>query len=197
MFRAELNLFEYFLMTENNNREEPFNTKALKNGDAELFGEMYRFYYAKLCYYAYSFVYDKDASKDIVHDVFSNIWIKRNKLQQIESLKFYLYRAVKNKSLDYLKHSGLNKLSISDYEQEGIAGNQNVEREYEHAELAGIIKKLLDELPPKCREVFVLVKFQGFKYAEAAELLGISSNTVENHIVKAFNFLRGKLSSSI
>ena len=161
---------------------------------AETFERIYRLYYVKLCYYAYSFVHDKDNAKDIVHDVFFALWQKRDELEQIMSISVYLYRAVKNKSLDFLKHDNLN-ISMTEYEELiEMPGSQNVIHELEGKEASEIINKIVNELPSRCREVFHLVKYQGLKYSETAELLGISINTVENQMVKSLNYLREKLS---
>jgi RNA polymerase sigma-70 factor, ECF subfamily len=172
-------------------------TSYSKNYDVKAFEEIYRLYYPKLCYYVCSIVRSKDASKDIVQDVFSNIWEKRNSLHDILSMKIYLYRAVKNRALDYLKHNKLYTPLLINDEHAEFESSQNVEKECENNELAGMLEKEIDKLPLRCREVFILVKFQGLKYSEVAELLQISTNTIENQMVKAFNFLRKRLSSSL
>lgn len=173
--------------------QDLFLTDAIRKGDPKVFEVIYRYYYAKLCFYAYSMVHDRDISKDVVHDVFSNMWTRRIDLQHVVSLKFYLYRAVKNKAINYLKLAKTKITSPVDSELIQFKSSENIESDYERNELEGIVEKIIDELPPKCREVFILVKYQGLKYHEAAEILQISPNTVDNHMAKAFSKLRKEL----
>jgi RNA polymerase sigma-70 factor, ECF subfamily len=184
-------------MIDNFETQDLFYSDAIRKGNTKVFEEIYRHYYPKLCYYAYSLVHDRDVSKDVVHDVFSKIWTKRNDLQHVISIKLFLYRAVKNKALNYLNSEKI-KVPINDHlELIEFKSTENIERDCERNELSAMIEKSINELSPKCQEVFILVKFHGMKYSEVAEFLKISPNTVENHMVKAFNKLRKDLTPLI
>lgn len=181
-------------MKENFDTQDVFNIEAVRIGNSKAFEEIYRFYFPKLCYYVYSFVHDQDVSKDIVHDVFSAVWTNRNELPEILSLKLYLYRAAKNKTFNFLKHEKHITVRSENLELMNFRSAQNIERELEKNELGRLVEKSINKLSPKCREVFILVKFHGMKYNEVAELLKISANTVQNHVAKAFNQLRKDIS---
>lgn len=161
--------------------------------NVKAFEEIYRAFYSDLCGYAYTFVHDRDIVKDFVQDIFSFIWFHRKHFETEESLKYYLYRAVKNKVLDYLKHRKVKTAAVETLKLVNFSSQADVEEIYRKNELAKIIEKYVNDLPEKCREVFVLVKFQGMSYKETAKILGISSNTVENQMVKAFTKLRKAL----
>ena len=111
-----------------------------------------------------------------------------------ESIKFYLYKAVKNKSLDYLKHQKVKSDTEESLKLINISSQNEAQEIYEQNELTEIIERHVNNLPIKCRDVFILVKFQGMSYNETAKILGISPNTVENQMAKAFTKLRESLS---
>ncbi len=150
----------------------------------------------ELCLYAYHFTGDYDESKDIVQNVFLNLWRKRHKLEKVDSIKNFLYRAVYNGFLNYYR----NKRRFTRFEYEemiaihDVVNNEDDEILKKHLIL---IKREIEKLPPKCKHVFLLSKQEGLTNVEIAKFLNISKKTVENHITKAFNLLSKSVESEV
>lgn len=154
--------------------------------DQSAFRELFGRYYDPLLYFSNSFVKCKEAAEEIVEDVFVSVWNNRANLSHIANLKTYLYVAVKNHSINYLERSGypfhedLNLLDVS-----YIDVSPNPEDLIIASEMLKAINNAVAELPPKCRIIYKLVKEDGLRYKEVADILNISVRTIENHIAKA------------
>lgn len=162
----------------------------IKNGSEGAFNKAFDLYYARLCFFTDKFLHDFDLSRSVVQQVFVDMWIKRDKLQ-VTSLQSYLFQSVRNASLDLLKHRKAESKYLSSLESE--ADNQRSDW-MEEAELADRINKAIQKLPDKCREIFVLCRFEELKYTEIATRLNISVKTVEMQIGIALKKLRKELS---
>jgi RNA polymerase sigma-70 factor (ECF subfamily) len=120
------------------------------------------------------------------------LWRRRHVMDADVTLRAYLLRAVRNRSLNQLRHLKVRRETAVDVEalyDEPVASDQPVVAK----ELAEAVKIALDELPPRCREVWDLSRVQGLKYSEIAEALGISQKTVEAQMGKALRILRERL----
>lgn len=169
--------------------------KALSQNDQEAFKFIYLSYYDGLCAYALNFISNQDEGEDIVQDVLINLWEKRNELEIHTSLKAYLFRSIYNKFLDVYKakkrkDSILETIRFSTLQ--AIADNDDHTFPFSENQIDAL-KNAIDELPEKCKQIFMLSKLQGMKYQEIADLLGVSTKTVENQIGIAFKKLRTKL----
>lgn len=142
-----------------------------------------------LCRMATKFIYDFDAAKDIVHEVFTSFWQKFDSLPSDTQYKSYLFTAVRNKSFNHIRDSKKH-LNIVDAEQEKAP---DTGQSIEVKELANEIDYALNLLPEKCREVFELSRFEDMKYAQIATHLNISIKTVEGQMSKALRLLREHL----
>lgn len=163
--------------------------RALKNEDSKAYAFLLNNYHHKLCVYAFSFTNDHDASEDIVQNVFIQIWKKRKKLKDNFSVKNYLYKSVYNEYIDQHR----KQKSISTIEKKYIDGlNTIVESDDENHlnKLIEITKKEIENLPPKCKETFLLSRKEGLTNIEIAEYLNISIKGVESNISRAFSILR-------
>jgi len=176
------------------NSEEVFLLKQLATGDHSSYKKLFYTFYKDLCRFGLKYVRNEEIAEEIVQDVFIYIWEKREVINITVSLKSYLYTAVRNKSINYLKlqlpKEQLNE-DISKYE---IAGTSNVESDITYAELTERIDRAINSLPKKCRAIFILSREDGQTYKEIAENLGISAKTVENQMVIALRKLRKQLS---
>ncbi|MBN2669036.1 MAG: RNA polymerase sigma-70 factor [Bacteroidales bacterium] len=152
-------------------------------------------YYKMLVSFARSFVFDEDAAQEVVQNVFINLWHKRDAVSHDTSLKSYLYTSVRNRSLNYLRDNGKYRSEFLDEEITQAFEDQVLPMELN--DLQSDIDKAMDLLPDKCREVFELSRFEGKKYQEIAEVLGISIKTVENQISKALKILREALKNHL
>ena len=162
----------------------------IRNGSEEAFNKAFVLYYSRLCFFSDRILHDFDLSRSIVQQVFVDLWIKRERLL-VTSLQAYLYNSTRNASLDVLKHKKVESRYLSSLEK-----NESVEETdlIEEAELAGRINSAIQNLPEKCREIFLLCRFEGLKYSEIADQLNISVKTVEMQISIALKKLRKDLS---
>lgn len=173
-----------------NNYKEYLIIKCLRENDEEAFELLFKEHYKPLCLYMSYFIKQNDVVEQIVQDVFVNIWENRKTFSPKGNIKSYLYKSVKNKGLNYIKHEKVKIKTKEDLKAVYYSEEVNIEKQFESKELLKLIEQQVDQLPEKCREVFVLVKFNGFSYNEASEILNISPKTVENQMGKALKKLR-------
>ena len=147
-------------------------------------------YYKYLVVTAYNLLGDDHRSKDLVQDVFFELWKKRENLNVHGSLKSYLRKAVINRCIDEIrrkKRSGTPE-DIRNFEQPDQ--NTSPQQQLETQELQQVINRAIDSLPHRCREVFALSRLEGWSHKEIAEKLGISVKTIENQMTKALKIIR-------
>lgn len=158
--------------------------------DSIEFETLYKTHYNKLRNTAHNIISDKDSAHDVVQEVFLKLWHRKEGLHNIVNQKAYLLKSVINTSLLYLESN--KKLVHLDKIKELSLGNPTTS--LDQKELENKIEKALERLPPKCKTIFVLSRFEELKYKEIAEYLGISVNTVENQMSIALKRLREELS---
>lgn len=173
--------------------EVPNNT--LKQ-DFILFEDLFHLYYCPLIAFADKYTNDKQASEDIVQDVFMALWIKRESINFSDPIKPYLYKATYNKSISYI-HSQQSNYSMDEQDIKLLLQQKIISYEVQDSlllkEVADEIAICVDKLPAQCRKVFLLSRGQGLKNKEIAKQLDISEKTVEGHISKALSELRSHL----
>ena len=163
--------------------------KGIKNGDAKAYSFMVDHYHNKLCVYAYQLTNDPDHAKDIVQNVFVNVWTIRQKLKDDFAVKSYLYRSVYNEFLNQ-ERSRRNTVSLDKKNIEVLSAFVEDEDDRSIERLMNLVKKEIENLPPKCKEIFILSKNEGLTNIEIAEYLNVSVKAVEAQITKAFVLLR-------
>ena len=171
--------------------EEVELIKKLKAGENYAYKVLYEKYYSCLCNYVHKLSKDRKLSEDVVQDVFINLYIKRKSINISNSLQNYLFTCCYNQFLQQLRKQKIKFDILDEIKWQAINDYVNVQEE----EKEGKLKKmhaLIDELPPKCKEVFVKNKLQKIKYKDIAADLNISIKTVEGQMSKAFYLLRNK-----
>ncbi len=153
------------------------------------FEEMYKAHYDALRNSAQNIIGDHDASHDIVQEVFLKLWHRREELEVILNPKAYLFRSVINASITYLEK---NKKSVALLGTE-LEASRHADSKILFRELEIKVQNALNNLPPKCKAVFVLSRFEELKNKEIAELLGLSVKTVENQMGIAIRKMREEL----
>jgi RNA polymerase sigma-70 factor (ECF subfamily) len=177
---------------------------GLQNGDEETYVQLFRQYYISLCAYSRRYVGRKDVAEEIVSEVFFKIWESRKSLQIKTSINAYLFKAVCNNSLYYLRNLKKEE-SLDEYfnknEAENIgiaiAAHEIEEQSILMEQLNVQIEEVVNQLPPQQQTAFKLKRFEGKKNKEVAEIMGLSVKTVEMHLSKAMFTLREKLSGYI
>lgn len=167
--------------------------RRIRSGDRDAFEEVFSMYYAKLCVFSNSYVRSLDLSRDVVQEVFIKIWDNRNDFVITQSLKAYLYQAVRNQSLNQVNKIQSRKSAKERFKNQKKAGEEVHEQELNTEELTQKIWRLVDEMPERRRTVFILYRKHGLSYKEIAEVMGIKRKTVENHMGRSLQFLREHL----
>lgn len=165
--------------------------QEIKKGNNEAFSQLFDEFYSPLCFFANKYLSDLDLSRSLVQEVFVDLWARREKLNIQFSPKSYLYHSVKNRSIDYLRKE---KKTVPVSESVETVESVPFRDLMEEAELNNRINLAIQQLPEKCREVFILCRFEGFKYSEIAKKLEISVKTVEMQMGIALKKLRESLS---
>jgi len=160
----------------------------------ELFVQLYN----PLLHFAASFVKSKEPAEEIVSDVFMAIWEKRKRIGSISNLKVYLYVAIKNTAINYLaRQNKLLTTNIEEMELEAESIYFNPEQLLITAEMSKRVKEIIDQLPPRCKIIFKLVKEDELKYREVAEILNLSVKTIENQLSIALRKIGAAISFDI
>lgn len=170
------------------NEENRF-IKKLKAGDEIVFKRLFYLYSDRLFIWSYKITADSSASADIVQDFFIRCWEKRNILPDNCSFKAYAYKSVYNASLNYIRD---NRRFVHGYEITIDLIDDNVNDE-DIEDLKRLLLKAIDELPDRCKKIFVMTTLEKKKYTEVADLLGISVNTVKVQVSKAYRILKEKI----
>lgn len=166
-------------MTETEHIQQLLHEVALQNSQSS-YRQLFIRLHKPLLRFAYGILKSNDDAEEVVSDVFMNIWQKRQELTVIESPLLYIYTAVKNRALNVLTKQ--KRQEAADAGQWLVPLNSvsfNPEQLMISQETVLRIRKAIDELPARCRLIFLLIKEDGLRYREVAELLNISIKTVE------------------
>lgn len=148
-------------------------------------------YYQELCRFANYIVSCRDTADDLVQKSFIRLWEKRDQVQIHMDIKSYLYKSVKNASLNYLKHLETRKKYEKEFSE---LFQMNDSSDLDELQFRKRLELAINLLPERCRMAYCLKYIEGLSYREIADYLEISSNTVDNHIQKALKLLRESLS---
>ena len=172
------------------NKEE-YALELLKKGDKQGLKEIFDLLYTPLCLFSQKFVGGIDIAEDIVQDVFISFWENRNYLKVKSNLSSYLYKTVRNRSLNYVRD---NKIKTTEWidEYENIYSDITDKNDLKE-ELLNKIEAAINELPPGSRKVFKSVVMDGLSYKAAAEHHKISINTIKSQLKRATRMLSEKL----
>ncbi len=177
----------------NRTLNEKYLITGLKTKNKVIFDFIFNFYYSGLCAYARKWIGSAEIAEDLVQDFFVRLWTNSQKLEITSSLKSYLFTSVKNTALNHLKHAKIRELYAIQMMQSASENEGSANWEFTESELTEIIEKGMAKLPPRCREIFILNRFNGKDNREIAEMLGISKRTVELQISNALRILRIEL----
>jgi RNA polymerase sigma-70 factor (ECF subfamily) len=155
--------------------------------DTQAYKELFLLFQPSLLQFAISILKSKEISEEVVSDVFIRIWEKRQQLDKVENLTYYLFTAVRNRAITQLQDAKKKRsLSIDAQPIEFRSIYYDPEQTMISAETIRQIQEIIRELPPRCQLVFKLVKEDGLKYKEVADLLQLSVKTVESQMTLAF-----------
>ena len=170
----------------------------LTNGDILAFDQVYELYSHKLFSFVFNILKNESEVDDIVQEVFVKIWESRSKLEDYKLLNSYIFTIAYNNSIDLIRKRINNNKYLEHLKYSAsINLTPNIVSQIEFDELKNQVEKLIANLPDRQKQVYLLHKEEGLTYPEIAEQLGISKNTVENHMVKALKYLRQNMDNSL
>jgi len=170
----------------------------IRSGDIVAFEQLYANHVSALLGFAYSQLRSRETAEEIVQELFLALWRHRERWELTRSLRSYLYGALRHHIVSHRR-----TIRARDERLQAVAGGEETlavlpsptrsDHHVREVELAGAIDRAIEALSPRCRETFVLVRRQHLSYAEAAQVLGISTKAVEMNMVRAFSSLRTQL----
>lgn len=171
--------------------------KVVKDGDYNAFRELFSRYYCGFCSYAMRVVKIRETAEEVVSDVFVKLWKNKANIEIHTSFEAYMYRAIRNQALDYLKlrthrHTEKDSLDTLDWHS-AHADNVTPIDEYAFNEFFAEVERCVNSLPRQCQAIFRMSREEGLRYREIAEKLNISIKTVETQMGRALKVLRERI----
>lgn len=175
------------------NEEEQFIFREMVEGNKKAFRFFFEKYYTELCNLVNLYIRNEIIAEEIVQDIYIYLWEKKGKIQIESSVKAYLLRASKNKSLNYLRNEKTRQIIQEKLTEVSESSFEMPSNSLDEGQLREIIENAIKSLPEKCREIYRLAKEKEMSYKEIAEKMGISVKTVENQMGIALKKLRNQL----
>lgn len=181
--------------------DEAFARQLLLTDPTQGFSWLFRRYHALLCNHALRFVYSREVAEDIVGEVFCALWTERSFDRITSSYRAYLLRAVRYRSLNYLRWEFARRSDLTDDgestggETPGTGPGDSPVDVLQFDELYTTIDQTIADMPPQCRRVFMMSRFEQKSYRDIANELGISVKAVEANVSRALTILRRVLNN--
>jgi RNA polymerase sigma-70 factor (ECF subfamily) len=167
------------------NEDQDINIKSIEF--------LYKSNHKALCNTVNKIINDQEASEDIVQEVFIKIWHKRHDLKIDSSLKGYIFKSVANAALNYLESHKVARFQKEITLDISESLMEEAPQKLDYKELGLKIREAIDRLPPRCKTIFILSKYEEMKYKDIANQLNLSLKTVENQMGIALEKLRNDL----
>ncbi|HEY5591948.1 MAG TPA: RNA polymerase sigma-70 factor [Paludibacter sp.] len=180
----------YQTNTEHHFSDELFIFERMAEGDQRALRFFFDKYYDNLCNYVNIYVRSKSVSEDIVQDIFIYFWEKRGIIRMETSVKSYLFRASRNKYLNYLRNEKCHQAIRDEVNANSVTFVNPDDNLMDSIKLEEIINASIENLPPRCREVYLFHKNEDLSYKEIAYRMDIAEKTVENQMTIAHKKLK-------
>jgi len=172
----------------------PFNEKELlarlQRDDREAFDQIYYQYSLKIYANILRMVKDPDDAQELLQDVFLKVWEKRHNIDPEQSFKSYLFRISRNLVYNFFRDVSIERKVMDYLASIGTELHTDLEDDLMFKEQKQLLEQAINQLPPQRRQVYTLCKIEGHSYAEVSRMLGISTSTISDHIVKATRFIK-------
>ena len=165
------------------------------NDPRQAFKLLFASYYEEVCRHIYRYIGERSTVEDIAQEMFSELWTKRKRLDIKSSLGAYLHRMAVSRSLNYIRDNKKHRHSSDENlsrESSTLPGQMDI---LTARELDQVIQISIQSLPDRCRQVFMLSRFENMTYQQIADAMEISQKTVENQMIKALKQLRRDVSA--
>jgi len=161
-----------------------------KKDDFRAFNMLFDLYAPKLYKLGMRYLKDRSTVEELAIGLLYNIWERRHTLEVKGELSSYLFRAMHNTSISYLRKNKIVTVDINAFHQDAFHAEESADNVIMAKEMEKTYREQLAALSPQRRKVFVLSREHDMSYADIAKELNLSQNTVENHMVAALSFLR-------
>jgi RNA polymerase sigma-70 factor (ECF subfamily) len=177
------------------NQDDSIGRRRDDAGEAT-FDKLFATYFSPLRRYVYRYLQAWEEAEDVVHDIFVQLWARRDAIETITDIDAYLYTAARNRALARLKHHAHEERWRISEAARASSGDPPIgpERDLRRAEIAAALQRALDSVSPRQRQV-LLLHWRGHTYDEIGAELGISGKTASVHATRAFEALRALLAS--
>ncbi|RKD88191.1 RNA polymerase sigma-70 factor [Mangrovibacterium diazotrophicum] len=159
----------------------------IRNNDYFSFNQVFHKYYGRLCAYSSRYTGNREVSEDIVQELFIKLWDNRKRLIVREKLAAYLFKSVRNSSLNYLRAEKSKQHAIEQLSDQPELQDTEVSKE---EEFMNFVNECIDQLPERSRQVFIMSRLDGVKLNDISDQLGTSVKTVKNQIWKSMQYLK-------
>ncbi|SIN64560.1 RNA polymerase sigma factor [Chitinophaga niabensis] len=172
--------------------------KMTVENDQLAFRQFYDHFFVTLFRFTCSLTKEREIAEEITHDVFVQCWQKRRELTHVRNPAVYLFVAARHRVVDHMRKQSSNRnVQLSEEEDYEVHLTPDPEQLLITNEMMGRMEEAISALPPKCREVFILVKQYGLRYKEVASILDLSAKTVENQLAIALRKLTKAISFTL
>lgn len=166
--------------------------QEIRSGNKQVYKHLFELYYPALSAFAFKYLKDIDSSREIVQDLFVNIYEKRESIEVKDSLKAYLFRSTRNKCLNALRQKK-TKREYHELITRNMESVADLNDQIMQVELENEIFRVVESLPPKCKDIFIMSRVSGRTNSQIADELEISIRTVETQISKTLREIRKQL----
>lgn len=164
--------------------------------DERTFRRFIESYSSDLLYYVRCFTRSKEEAEEIVSDVFFEVWQHKHNIDEIQNIKAWLLTITHNKTISHLRKKDISNISLTwDEVGDHVISHelQTPDEELISREEMSRINHIINNLPPRCKQVFVLAKIEKLPYKDIADLLSISVKTINAHVAKALELISESL----
>jgi RNA polymerase sigma-70 factor (family 1) len=179
-----------FVLTRLKSNKELELVRKLRDGDSSAFDLLFEQYSSKLFYFVNKYLNVREESEEIVQDVFLNLWKHKKEIRSGEAFKSYLYKIALNNIRNYFIKKQVQEKHKQLIAQEYLLESDSDIEEPDYESVIKQVDQLIEQLPEKRREIFLLSRKEGLDISEIAKYLGISESTVKNQISSAIAFLK-------
>lgn len=166
-------------------------------GNHDAFEKIFLRFYGPLCKFAWRFLNSRHIAEEVVQDAFLSMWESRETLDSGQNIKSYLYQAVRNRALNYIKHEKVAERHNREITWINPEPATQIHSLDEESEFVRQVQQAISHLPEGARQIYKLSRKDGLTYQEIAEVLDISPKTVESQMSRALKMLRNTLSKFI
>jgi RNA polymerase sigma-70 factor (ECF subfamily) len=166
---------------------------ALKEDDAKAFDQLFGYYSKRLYYFVLGYLKSKPDAEEIVQDVFYKIWENRKTLKPDLSFKAYIFKIAYRKIIELFQKVAQEQMYRHEIVSTSLDFDNNLEERIDYHSLLELVDIIVDDLPPRQKEIFIKRKREDISVKEIAVLLGITPKTVENHLTEALKAIKSGL----